>query len=53
MRMEGEILAYCAVVFKSGGCLPPFAAVVTKRYKSMLWRAELHLNMSLKFTIQS
>ena len=35
---------YCAVVLQSGGCLPPFA-VVAKR-ETMLWRAELHLNMS-------
>ena len=41
-----EILAYCAVVFQSCGCLPPFSAVVAKRYKTMLWRAEVHLNMS-------
>ena len=41
-----EILAYCAVVFQSSGCLPPFAAVVAKRYKTMLWWGELHLNMS-------
>ena len=40
------MLAYCALVYQSGGCLPPFAAVVAKRYKTMLWRAELHLNMS-------
>ena len=43
---EEEILSYCAVAFQSGGCLPPFAAVVAKRYKTMQWRAELHLNMS-------
>ena len=43
---EEEILAYCAVVFQSSGCLPPFAAVVAKRYKTMLWWGELHLNMS-------
>ena len=41
-----KILAYSAVVFQSGGCLSPFAAVVAKRYKTMLWRAELHLNIS-------
>ena len=41
-----EILSYCAVVFQSSGCLPPFAAVVAKRYKTMLWWGELLLNMS-------
>ena len=35
---------YCAVVLQSGGCLPPLT-VVAKR-ETMLWRAELHLNMS-------
>ena len=40
------MLAYCAVVFQSNGCLPPFAAVVAKRYKTMLWRAQIHLSMS-------
>ena len=40
-----EILAYCEVVFQRGGCLPPFVAVVKKRYKTMLWMAELHLNI--------
>ena len=39
-----EILAYYAVVYQSGGCLPPFA-VVAKR-STMLFRAELHMNMS-------
>ena len=43
---EEEILSYCAVVFQSSGCLPPFAAVVAKRYKTMLWWGELLLNMS-------
>ena len=36
---------YCTVVLQPGGCLPPFAAVVEKRYKTMLWMAELHLNI--------
>ena len=45
-KMREEIKTYCAVVFQSGGCLPPFAEVVSKRYKTMLWRAEVHLNMS-------
>ena len=38
-------------MFQSGGCLPPFAAVVGKRYKTMLWRGELsseHVNISTK-----
>ena len=35
-----------AVVFQSGGFLPLFATAVVKQYKTMLWRAELHLNMS-------
>ena len=35
-------------LLRKSSCLPPFAAVVAKRYKlkTMLWRAELHLNMS-------
>ena len=40
-----EILAYCAVVLQPGWCLPPFVAVVEKRYKTMLCMAELHLNI--------
>ena len=42
-----ETLAHCVVVFQSGGCLPPFSAVVAERYNTMmLWRAELDLNQS-------
>ena len=36
---------YCGVVLQPGGCLPLFAAVVEKGYETVLWMAELHLNI--------
>ena len=35
---------YCAVVLQSGECFPPF--VVVAKQETMLWRTEIHLNMT-------
>ena len=36
----GNTSILCSGGIQSSGCLPPFAPVVAKRYKTMLWRAE-------------
>ena len=41
----GNTIVLCSGI-SVGWMLPPFAAVVAKRYKTMLWWGELLLNMS-------